>query len=46
MQRRYKDRAEFLAIYVREAHPVEGWRMPSNDKVGITIKQPYQTEGK
>ena len=40
MQRRYKDRAEFLAIYVREAHPVEGWRMPSNDKVGITIKQP------
>ncbi len=40
MQRRYKDRVEFLAIYVREAHPVEGWRMPSNDKVGITIKQP------
>jgi hypothetical protein len=40
LQCRYKDRAEFLAIYVREAHPVEGWRMPSNDKVGIIIQQP------
>jgi alkylhydroperoxidase family enzyme len=25
---------------VREAHPVEGWRMASNDRAGITINQP------
>ena len=31
---------EFLAIYVREAHPTDGWRMASNDKVGIAVKQP------
>jgi alkylhydroperoxidase family enzyme len=40
MYERYKDRVEFLAVYVREAHPVEGWRMVSNDKAGIVIKQP------
>jgi hypothetical protein len=25
---------------VREAHPTDGWRMASNDRAGITIKQP------
>ena len=40
MKRRYADRAEFLAVYVREAHPIDGWRMNSNDEAGIAIKQP------
>ncbi len=31
---------EFLAVYVREAHPTDGWRMESNDKAGISVKQP------
>jgi hypothetical protein len=31
---------EFLAVYVREAHPTDGWRMSSNDAVGITVGQP------
>jgi hypothetical protein len=31
---------EFLAVYVREAHPTDGWRMSSNDDAGISIKQP------
>jgi alkylhydroperoxidase family enzyme len=30
----------FLAVYVREAHPTDGWRMASNDRAGIAIKQP------
>jgi thiol-disulfide isomerase/thioredoxin len=25
---RYKDRAHFLMVYVREAHPTDGWHMP------------------
>jgi hypothetical protein len=37
---RYKDRVEFLAVYVREAHPTDGWRMASNDNAGIVIAQP------
>jgi hypothetical protein len=37
---RYKDDAVFLAIYVREAHPTDGWRMASNDAAGVTVAQP------
>lgn len=40
MKKRYGDRAEFLAIYVREAHPTDGWRMLSNDREGIAVAQP------
>jgi hypothetical protein len=40
MKKRYGDRAEFLAVYVREAHPTDGWRVPGNDKAGISIAQP------
>lgn len=27
-------------MYVREAHPTDGWRMASNDRVGVTFRQP------
>jgi hypothetical protein len=37
---RYKDRATFLAVYVREAHPSDGWRMEINDVLGVTVRQP------
>ena len=37
---RYRDRATFIMIYVREAHPIEGWRMEVNDRLGVTVRQP------
>ncbi len=37
---RYKDRANFYLVYVREAHPSDGWWMQSNQSVGIDLKQP------
>ncbi|MCI0680628.1 MAG: hypothetical protein L0Y71_00875 [Gemmataceae bacterium] len=40
MKQRYGDRVEFLAVYVREAHPTDGWRMKSNDKDGVAFAQP------
>lgn len=40
MHNRYKDKVQFLAVYVREAHPSDGWASPGNDKVGITFLQP------
>jgi len=40
LHRRYGHLVEFLAVYVREAHPIEGWRMDSNDQAGIAISQP------
>jgi hypothetical protein len=35
MKRRFGDRVQFLAVYVREAHPTDGWWMP-----GLDIAQP------
>jgi hypothetical protein len=42
MYRRWKDQAEFIRVYVREAHPVsdEEAVTPTNKKAGIVIKQP------
>ena len=40
LYRRYKDRATFVMVYVREAHPTDGWRMESNDRVGAITAQP------
>ncbi len=37
---RYKDRATFVMVYVREAHPTDGWRMESNDRLGAITSQP------
>jgi hypothetical protein len=38
--RRYKDQATFLMVYVREAHPTDGWKMESNTRVGVAVNQP------
>ena len=37
---RYKEDAEFVMVYVREAHPTDGWKMDSNAKSGVSFKQP------
>lgn len=40
LHERYKDRAKFFLIYVREAHPSDGWWMESNKRAGIALTQP------
>lgn len=40
VHRRHKDESEFLMVYVREAHPTNGWRMTDNDQKGVEILQP------
>lgn len=40
LSERYRDQATFLAVYVREAHPTDGWHMESNAKVGVKVAQP------
>ena len=40
MKKTYEDRVEFLTVYVREAHPTDGWRMDSNDRAGVVFAQP------
>jgi thiol-disulfide isomerase/thioredoxin len=44
LYRMYKDRATFVMVYVREAHPTDGWRMESNDRVGAVTAQPKSYE--
>ncbi|MBI1901658.1 MAG: hypothetical protein HYS13_11190 [Planctomycetia bacterium] len=46
MYARYKDRVDIFAVYIREAHPTDGWAMSSNDKAGIKIEQPKTTEAR
>jgi hypothetical protein len=40
LYQRYRDRCTFVMVYVREAHPVDGWAMESNDRQGVAIAQP------
>jgi hypothetical protein len=41
---RYKDRARFLTIYIKEAHPTDEWRMDQNDDADVCYLQPRTTE--
>ena len=36
----YKDHADFLTVYVREAHPTDEWAMKSNIKDDVCYVQP------
>lgn len=36
----YKEHADFLTIYVREAHPTDEWQMKSNIKDDVCYAQP------
>ncbi len=36
----FGNEAVFLAVYVREAHPTDGWKMESNARVGVSVAQP------
>jgi thiol-disulfide isomerase/thioredoxin len=37
---RYRERAHFVGVYVREAHPTDGWAMASNKHSGVAVQQP------
>ena len=41
---RDKDRATFVMVYVREAHPTDGWKMESNEQVEVSLAQPRTYE--
>ena len=44
LQAVYGDRVNFLMVYVREAHPENGWKMASNAKAGVSVVQPQSVE--
>jgi hypothetical protein len=40
MYKTYKDQAEFYLVYIREAHPTDGWKSRKNTREGINVEQP------
>ena len=40
----YRDHADFLTVYVREAHPTDEWQMKSNVKDDVCYAQPKTLE--
>ena len=44
MHQRYADQVTFLSVYIREAHPSDGWVMRSNERFGIAFEQPKTME--
>ncbi|MDP6444689.1 MAG: hypothetical protein QF805_12925, partial [Pirellulaceae bacterium] len=36
----YEKQVDFYTIYIREAHPTDGWRLTFNDQFGIKATQP------
>ena len=37
---RYKDQVQFFIVYIREAHPAEGWQVPNNLIEDILYSEP------
>lgn len=40
IHKRFGDESVFLGVYVREAHPTDGWKMESNARLGVAVAQP------
>ncbi len=40
MYEQYKDRSAWYLIYIREAHPSDGWQVDANVEEGFEIEQP------
>jgi hypothetical protein len=34
----------FLAVYIREAHPEDGWILPENRRSGVAVYEPVTSE--
>ncbi len=41
---RYRERVRFLVVYIREAHPEEGWILPENRRSGVAVHEPKTEE--
>lgn len=46
MYQQYKDRAEFLFVYIREAHPDDEWQLGANRRDSVVLAQPSTFSGR
>lgn len=42
--KRFKDRVDFRVVYIREAHPTDGWQVPQNRKDGVLVATAKTTD--
>ena len=43
---RHRDRVAFLIVYIREAHPEDGWVLADNRRQGIALDDPGSDEAR
>lgn len=43
MADRHRGRVSFLVVYIREAHPEDGWVLPENRRSGVAVRDPATT---
>ncbi len=44
MAERYAERVHFLVVYIREAHPEDGWILPENRRSKLSVLEPRTDE--
>nr|MCU0246815.1 hypothetical protein [Bryobacter sp.] len=43
---KYKERVEFLLVYIREAHATDGWQLPANLRDNVLLPEAKTAEQK
>jgi Iodothyronine deiodinase len=44
MRERHSGRVEFFIVYIKEAHPEDGWALTYNRRSGIELRDPRSSE--
>ena len=44
LQRRYEDDVAFFVVYIKEAHPEDGWVLERNRRAGVSVEDPTGEE--
>ncbi len=44
LRRQYGDRVEFFVVYIKEAHPEDGWVLERNRRAGVLVDDPTSRE--
>ena len=46
LYREHRDRVSFFVVYIREAHPEDGWAFTMNREQGIAVHDPTTDDGR
>ena len=42
--KQFGEKAQFIFVYIQEAHPTDGWQLPVNERDGVLHRQPQSLE--